>query len=66
MRKNRGELWWGYLDDERIIHVKRYISDTVIRNYESLPMVKGIFDPFVAIDYDHAKVAIYKKYREMN
>jgi hypothetical protein len=51
----KGLLYWGYLDDSGIIHVKRYTSDREIRNYESLPFCKGIFDPFESFDIQEAK-----------
>ncbi len=41
-------LFWGYLGDQGRIYVKRYTSDRQIENYERLPFVRGIFDPFQA------------------
>lgn len=66
----KGLIYWGYLDDEGKIHVKRYISDREIANYESLPFVKGIFDPFEAIDIHEARKKIrdcyYMEKRKQN
>ena len=57
--------WWGYLDDQGLIHVKLYLNDKVIQNYEQLPNVKGIFDPFTAYDSIEAKQKCYEKYKEV-
>ena len=61
----RRERWWAYLDADGIIHVKRYVDDKSIQNYEQLPIVKGIFDPFLAWGYEDAKKICYQKYQEV-
>lgn len=61
----KGLYWWAYLDDQGMIHVKRYTNDRQIQNYEQLPFCKGIFDPFEAYDYAHAKQKCLEKYREI-
>lgn len=58
-------IWWGYLDDKNIIHVKRYTTDRAIANAEAMPFVKGIFDPFTARDYNDARRKIMNKYYEV-
>jgi hypothetical protein len=57
--------WWGYLDDQGIIHVKVYVHDKAIQNYEQLPMVRGIFDPFWAYTKQQAEYICYQKYKEI-
>jgi hypothetical protein len=57
-------LYWGYIDDQNKIEVKRYINDRQIQNYEALPFVKGIFDPFYAANIRQATEMILDKYRE--
>lgn len=51
-------LWWAWLDAEGVVHIKRYTTDKVIQNTEQLPLCHGIFDPFEAADYEHAKKKI--------
>lgn len=59
-------LWyWAYLDDTARIHIKRYIDDKTIQNYEQMPWVLGIFEPFEAINYETAKAEILKKWNEI-
>ena len=48
--KTKGIIYWGYVDEDGKIEVKRYVNDRQIENYERLPFVKGIFDPFYARD----------------
>jgi len=62
MTKHKGELYWGYLDDEGQVFVKKYVSDRVIRNYESMPFVKGIFGPFRAANIKHASQLVANTY----
>ena len=59
-------LFWGYVDDEGVVHVKRYTDDRTIRNYEQMPFCKGIFDPYEARDFAHAKLLAFAKYRSLN
>lgn len=54
------ELYWGYLDDSGVIHVKQYVDDKTIQNYEQLPFCKGIFDPFYAKSLHQAQQKIMK------
>jgi len=57
-------LFWGYLDDNGKIYVKKYVNDRQIANYESLPFVKGIFDVFVAANIQQAKMMILERYKQ--
>lgn len=57
-------LWWGYLDDRGVIHVKRYTNDRVIQNCEQLPFCKGIFDPFEACNLQEAYKMCHEKLKE--
>jgi hypothetical protein len=59
------ERWWGYLNVDGIINVMKYVDDKTIQNYEQLPMVKGIFDPFSAWGYEDAKAKALQKYKEV-
>lgn len=51
----KGLLYWGYVDADGVITVKRYINDRAIENTERMPWCKGIFDPFEAIDFKEAR-----------
>jgi len=53
-------LWWAYLDDRGIVHIKKYMSDKQLQNCEQMPFCRGIFDPFEAWDREDAKVKIMK------
>jgi len=57
-------IFWGYVDDMGKIEVKRYVNDRQIANYEALPFVKGIFDPFHCKDIWEARRMIEAKYRQ--
>jgi hypothetical protein len=59
-------LFWGYLDDQGKITVKRYTDDRTIRNFEQMPWVKGIFDPFYCKDIWEARLMMEMKYKELN
>lgn len=61
---NKGTLFWGYVDDKGKIEIKRYTNDRVIENFERLPFVKGIFDPFYAINIKEAAEMILDRYRK--
>lgn len=58
-----GLLFWGYLDTDGVIHIKRYTDDRTIENYERSPFVAGIFDPFYAFDSKHAEEKIKECYQ---
>jgi hypothetical protein len=60
MPRIRLPRWWGYLDDRGVVHIKRYTNDKAIQNCEQMPFTKGIFDPFEAVDYAHARAKIAK------
>lgn len=60
--KLKGSIFWGYLDSDGRIYVKKYINDRIIENYERLPFVKGIFDPFYASNIQQAAALIKERY----
>jgi len=62
--KTKGSLFWGYLDNEGQIEVKKYVNDRQIANYERLPFVTGIFDPFYAADIWEARRMVEARYKE--
>lgn len=55
-----GKWWWGYLDDNDKITVKKYVGDWDIQKVEQLPFCKGIFEPFEANNKIHAHLIIMK------
>lgn len=54
-------LWWGYLDTDGDIHVKKYVNDRAIENTERLPFCQGIFEPFYAANHHIAKQMCYER-----
>ena len=58
------ELFWGYVDYEEKIHVKRYKNDRAIRNAQDSGTTIGIFDPFYAANIEEATHMILEKWRE--
>lgn len=62
--KQKGIIFWGYVDDQGRIEVQYYKNDKIIRNYESLPFIKGIFDPFYAKDIWEARKMIESRYKQ--
>lgn len=58
------KLFWGYVDYDEKIHVKRYIDDRAIRNAQDSGTTIGIFDPFYAKDIEEATNMILEKWRE--
>jgi hypothetical protein len=61
---NKHPLWWGYVDYNEKIHVKRYKNDRAIRNAQDSGTTLGIFDPFPAKDIEEATHMILEKWRE--
>lgn len=57
-------LYWGYVDYEEKIHIKRYKSDTAIRNAEDSGTTIAICDPFYAKSVEEAAFIIVEKWRE--
>ena len=57
-------LYWGYLDYQEKIHVKRYTNDRAIRNAEESGTTIGIFEPFEAKNIEIATHMILDKWRE--
>lgn len=60
----KGLLFWGYVDDEGVIHVKRYKNDREIANYELLPFCKGIFEVFEAYSIEEARLKCHERYKQ--
>lgn len=58
------KLFWGYVDYEEKIHVKRYVNDRSIRNAQDSGTTIGIFDPFYAANIEEATHMILEKWRE--
>jgi AmiR/NasT family two-component response regulator len=56
--------YWGYVDFNEKIHVKRYKNDRAIRNAQDSGTTIGIFDPFEAKDIKEALHMILEKWRE--
>lgn len=57
-------IWWGYVDYEEKIHVKRYRDDRAIRNAQDSGTTIGIFEPFHAANIEVATHMILDKWRE--
>lgn len=62
----RESLYWGYVDYNEKIHVKRYKDERSIRNAQDSGTTIGIFDPFYAEDIEEATHMILNKYREVS
>jgi hypothetical protein len=58
------KLYWGYVDYQEQIHVKRYTTDRAIRNAQDSGTTIGIFDPFEADNIEEATHMILEKWRE--
>lgn len=58
------ELFWGYIDYNEKIHIKRYKDDRAIRNAQDSGTTIGIFDPFYARDIEEASHLILEKWRQ--
>jgi len=58
------KLFWGYVDYDEKIHIKRYTDDRAIRNAQDSGTTIGIFDPFYAKNIKHAAEMIVEKYRQ--
>jgi hypothetical protein len=64
--KLAGLLFWGYVDIDGKTHVLKYTTDRVIENYEKMPYVKGIFGPFEAFDFQHARELVSARWEKEN
>lgn len=58
------QLYWGYVDYDEKIHVKRYRGDKAIRNAQDSGTTIGIFEPFYAENIELATHLILNKWRE--
>jgi hypothetical protein len=61
----KGMLWWAYLDDKGVIHVKHYVNDRQLQNCEQMPFCKGIFDVFEAFSREEARQMCHRKLKEV-
>lgn len=57
-------IFWGYIDYDEKIHIKRYKDDRAIRNAQDSGTTLGIFDPFEAENIEKAAHMILEKWRE--
>jgi hypothetical protein len=58
------QLYWGFVDYNEKIHIKRYTNDRAIRNAQDSGTTIGIFDPFYARNIEEASHMILEKWRE--
>jgi hypothetical protein len=66
MARTKLPLWWGYVDYDEKIHIKRYKGDDrPIRNAQDSGTTIGIFEPFEAVNIGAASYIILQKYREL-
>jgi len=60
MANIKKQLYWGYLDDRGVIHIKNFTHSGEIKACEQMSSCKGIFDVFEARDYANARAKIAK------
>lgn len=58
------KLFWGYVDYDEKIHIKRYKNDKAIQRAQDSGTTIGIFDPFYARSLEEASHKILEKWRE--
>lgn len=58
------KLFWGYIDYNEKIHIKKYTNDKAIQLAQDSGTTIGIFDPFYARDIEEASHKILEKWRE--
>jgi hypothetical protein len=58
------KLFWGYVDYEEKIHIKRYKGDRAIRNAQDSGTTIAICDPFYARNIEQAAHILLEKWRE--
>lgn len=58
------KLFWGYIDYEEKIHVKRYKDDRSIRNAHDSGTTIAIIEPFYSENIETATFSILEKWRE--
>jgi len=57
-------LYWGYVDYDEKIHVKRFTHDRAIRNAQDSGTTIAIAEPFYSENIETATHAILEKWRE--
>jgi len=58
------KLFWGYVDYNEKIHVKRYKDDRAIRNAQDSGTTIAIANPFYAANIEEAANILLDKWRE--
>lgn len=58
------KLFWGYVDYNEKIHIKRYKNDRAIRNAQDSGTTIAIAEPFYAANIEEAAHMILEKWRE--
>lgn len=58
------KLFWGYVDYDDKIHIKRYRDDRAIRNAQDSGTTIAIADPFYARNIEEAANILIDKWRE--
>ena len=58
------QLYWGYVDIDEKIHIKRYKNDKYIRNAQDSGTTIAIADPFYAKNIEEAANILLDKWRE--
>ena len=64
IRRPGDSLFWGFVDYNEKIHVKRLTTDRAIRNAQDSGTTLAIIDPFYAADIKEALEMILEKWRE--
>jgi hypothetical protein len=64
MPKIKGHLYWAFLDENEQITICRYKNDRQIELTEEMPFVKGIFNPFYALNRQDAEQKILEFIRK--
>jgi|HubBroStandDraft_1064217.scaffolds.fasta_scaffold618804_2 hypothetical protein len=58
------KIYWGYVDYQEKIHIKRYKNDRLIRNAQDSGTTIAIIEPFYAKNIEVAAHMILEKWRE--
>lgn len=58
------KIFWGYVDYEEKIRVKRYTDDRAIRNAQDSGTTLAIAEPFYAANIEEAAHILLEKWRE--
>ncbi len=58
------QLYWGYVDYDEKVHIKKYKGDAAIRNAQDSGTTIAICDPFYANNIEQAANILLDKWRE--